>query len=125
MAATLRHVVAANRELIRVGILLWKTELSEVADFPTIEMMTMVFAFKTAQLLVTFHAQVSILVIVGHYDSTFGIIAILNIGFSLLTLFVRGWDMIVKRGILRNSAKSDDCEAARRALGVDRASTYR
>ena len=31
--------------------------------------------------------------------------------------------MIVKRGILRNSAKSDDCDAARRALGIDRAST--
>ena len=30
--------------------------------------------------------------------------------------------MIVKRGILRNSAKSDDCDAARRALGIDRAS---
>ena len=31
--------------------------------------------------------------------------------------------MIVKRGILRNSAKSDDCDAARRALGIDHAST--
>ena len=101
----------------------WKTELSEVADFPTIEIMTMVFGFKAAQLLVTFGAQVAILIIVGHYDSTFGIIAILNIIFSLITLSMRGWDMVVKRGILRNSAKSDDCEAARRALGIDHAST--
>ena len=59
----------------------WKTELSEVADFPTIEIMTMVFGFKAAQLLVTFGAQVAILIIVGHYDSTFGVIAILNIIF--------------------------------------------
>ena len=101
----------------------WKTELSEVADFPTIEIMTMVFGFKAAQLLVTFGAQVAILIIVGHYDSTFGIIAILNIIFSLITLFMRGWDMVVKRGILRNSAKSDDCEAARRALSIDHASS--
>ena len=83
----------------------------------------MVFGFKAAQLLVTFGAQVAILIIVDHYDSTFGIIAILNIIFSLITLFMRGWDMVVKRGILRNSAKSDDCEAARRALGIDHAST--
>ena len=83
----------------------------------------MVFGFKVAQLFATFGAQVAIVVIVGHYDSMFGIIAILNFGFSLLTLFMRGWDMVVKRGILRNSAKSDDCEAARRALSIDRAST--
>ena len=94
-----------------------------MAEFPTIEIMTMVFGFKAAQLLVTFGAQVAILTIVGHYDSTFGIIAILNIIFSLITLFMRGWDMVVKRGILRNSAKSDDCEAARRASSIDRAST--
>ena len=49
----------------------WKTELSEVAEFPTIEFMTMVFGFKVAPLLVTFGAQVAILVMVGHYDNTF------------------------------------------------------
>ncbi len=36
---------------------------------------------------------------------------------------MRDWDMILKRGILRNSAMSDDCEAAMRALGTERAST--
>ena len=98
----------------------WKTELSEVAEFPTIEIITMVFGFKVAQLFATFGAQVAIVVIVGHYDSMFGIIAILNFGFSLLTLFMRGWDMVVKRGILRNPVESDDCEAARSAFGIDR-----
>ena len=63
----------------------------------------------------------AILVIVGHYDNTFGILAILNITFSLLTLFFRGWDMAVKNGVLRNTAKSDDCDAARQAAGTERA----
>ena len=99
----------------------WKTELSEVAEFPTLDIMTMVFGFKVAQLFVTFGAQVAILVIVGHYDNTFGILAILNITFSLLTLFFRGWDMAVKHGVLRNTAKSDDCDAARQAAGTERA----
>ena len=50
------------------------TEFGEVAAFSRIEIMTMVFGFKAAQLLVTFGAQVSILIIVSHYNSTFGII---------------------------------------------------
>jgi hypothetical protein len=45
----------------------------------------------------------------------------LNITFSLLTLFFRGWDMAVKHGVLRNTAKSDDCDAARQAAGIERA----
>ena len=95
--------------------------MSEVAEFPTLDIMTMVFGFKAAQLFVTFGAQVAILVIVGHYDNTFGILAILNITFSLRTLFFRGWDMAVKHGVLRNTAKSDDCDAARQAAGTERA----
>ena len=33
--------------------------------------------------------------------------------------------MVVKRGILRNSAKCDDCETARMAAGIEVASTSR
>ena len=54
--------------------------MSEVAEFLP-EIMTMVFVFKAGQLLVIFGAQVAIMVVVDHYNSTFGIIAILNIAF--------------------------------------------
>ena len=98
----------------------WKTELSIAAEFPTLGIMSMVFGFKFTQLLVTFGGQVCILLAQkGHYNSTFGAIAILNVAFTSLTLAMKGFEMVVKRGILKGSTMSDDCEAARKASGIE------
>ena len=96
----------------------YQTELSRAAEYPTLRIMRLTYGFKACQLLVTFVGQVMILAMVSHYNSTFGIVAILNIVFTLFTFLMKSFEMIVKWGILRGSPMSDDCEAAQKAARI-------
>jgi hypothetical protein len=93
----------------------YETEMSRVANFPTLEFTKKVYIFEMLQLVVTLAAQLGIIFKTQGDGGTFGIIVIMNVCFSAVMLCMKGFDMFLKWGLLRGAAKDEDCKAARKA----------
>jgi hypothetical protein len=99
-----------------LALLPWyETEMSNVARFPTLEFMKQVYVFEVLQLVITLAAQIGITVLTQGDGGTAGILVIMNVVFSVITLFLKGCDMVLKWGLLRGASKNEDCEAAQEA----------
>jgi hypothetical protein len=101
----------------------YRTDFSEAAQFPTLGIMRLCYGFKVLQLVVTLTAQVGLLVLQTHSaagtDNTAGAIIILNVTFTCVNAAFKGFEMFLKSSVLRGTTKSNDCEAARRASGLE------
>ena len=101
----------------------YRTDFSEAAQFPTLGIMRLCYGFKVLQLVVTLTAQVGLLVLQTHSaagtDNTAGTIIILNVTFTCVNAAFKGFEMFLKSSVLRGTTKSNDCEAARRASGLE------
>lgn len=99
----------------------FETPFSKVAMFPTIGLMKLCYLFKFLQLLVTLSAQIGLLATqTSDASSTFGIIVILNLTFTLIVVVTKSSEMAMKISLLsgRVSVLSDDCNAARKASAL-------
>ena len=95
----------------------YNSSFSEASFFPTLSNMKMCLSIKLLQLLVTFVAQIMVIMYDEHQRTgkNFRALLYLNLALSGLVFFVKMFEAYMRRGVLAGSRLSEESEAANEA----------